>query len=125
MNEREFFEARRKAEKEIFLRVIRALPEGRLDYKPHERSPTALQILTTLVAEHDSCARLVRQRVAGRDPVPERVGRGASSRCGGGARGLSQDSDTAESARDGGRASEEGSSFDHGHAASTRPVTAG
>jgi len=59
MNEREFFQARRKAEKEIFLRVLRALPEGKLDYKPHERSPTTLQILTTLVAEHDSCARLV------------------------------------------------------------------
>jgi len=27
MNEREFFQARRKAEKDIFLRVIRALPE--------------------------------------------------------------------------------------------------
>jgi uncharacterized damage-inducible protein DinB len=59
MNDREFFMARRKAEKEIFLRVLRAIPEGKLDYKPHERSPTALQILTTLVAEHDSCARLV------------------------------------------------------------------
>jgi uncharacterized damage-inducible protein DinB len=59
MHERDVFQARRKTEKEIFLRVIRALPEGKLDYKPHEKSPTALQILTTMVAEHDSCARLV------------------------------------------------------------------
>ena len=33
MNEREFFQARRKAEKDTFLRVIRALPNGKLDYK--------------------------------------------------------------------------------------------
>jgi len=59
MNERELFQARRKTEKDIFLRVIRALPEGRLDYKPHERSPSAQQILTTLIAEHASCATLV------------------------------------------------------------------
>ena len=70
MNEREFFQARRKAEKEIFLRVIRAVPEGKLDYKPHERSPTALQILTTMVAEHDSCARLAATRKADFSPVP-------------------------------------------------------
>jgi uncharacterized damage-inducible protein DinB len=59
MNERELFQARRKTEKEIFLRVIRALPEGKLDYKPHERSPSAQQILGTLIAEHASCAKLV------------------------------------------------------------------
>ena len=58
MNERDFFLARRKAEKEIFLRVIRALPEGKLDYKPHEKSPSALQIVGTLIAEHASCASL-------------------------------------------------------------------
>ena len=70
MNEREFFQARRKAEKEIFLRVLRAIPEGKLDYKPHERSPTALQILTTLVAEHDSCARLAATGKTSFSPVP-------------------------------------------------------
>lgn len=59
MNERDFFQARRKAEKGIFLRVIRALPEGKLDYKPHERSPSAQQILGTLIAEHASCSSLV------------------------------------------------------------------
>src|SRR5689334_12071141 len=58
MNERDFYLARRKTEKDVFLRVIRALPEGKLDYKPHERSPTAKQILSTLVSEHESCAKL-------------------------------------------------------------------
>jgi uncharacterized damage-inducible protein DinB len=60
MNEREFFQARRKAEKDVFLRVIRALPPDRLDYKPHERSPSAGQILGTLVSEHVSCCDLLR-----------------------------------------------------------------
>ena len=58
MNDREFFQARRKAEKDSFLRVIRALPAGRLDYKPHERSPSAAQLLSTLVFEHAACADL-------------------------------------------------------------------
>jgi len=70
MNEREFFQARRKAEKDVFLRVIRALPEGKLDYKPHEKSPTAVQILATMVAEHDSCARLVERGKTDFTPVP-------------------------------------------------------
>ena len=59
MNERDFFQARRKAEKDVFLRVIRAVPDGRLDYKPHDKSPSAAQILTTIVTEHATCAGLV------------------------------------------------------------------
>jgi hypothetical protein len=58
MNDREFFLARRKEEKDVFLRVLRAVPE-RLDYTPHERSPTAGQILGTLVGEHATCCELV------------------------------------------------------------------
>ena len=58
MTEREFFQARRKAEKDVFLRVIRALPDGKLDYTPHERSPSAGQLLTTLVFEHAACGEL-------------------------------------------------------------------
>jgi uncharacterized damage-inducible protein DinB len=59
MNEREFFQARRKAEKEIFLRVIRALPADKLDYRPHPSSPSAKEVLTTLVFEHSACCDLV------------------------------------------------------------------
>ena len=58
MNDREFFQARRKAEKDTFLRVIRALPSGKLDYRPHEKSPSASQLLTTIVYEHATCAEL-------------------------------------------------------------------
>jgi uncharacterized damage-inducible protein DinB len=58
MNEREFFQVRRKAEKATFLRVIRALPGGKLDYRPHEKSPSAAELLTTLVFEHATCGEL-------------------------------------------------------------------
>ena len=58
MNEREFFQGRRKAEKDVFLRVLDALPADRLDYKPHERSPSAAQLLNTLVFEHEACCDL-------------------------------------------------------------------
>ena len=67
MNEREFFQARRKAEKEVFLRVIRALPDGKLDYRPHERSPSAAELLTTLVSEHGACIDLAGTGRAERD----------------------------------------------------------
>ena len=59
MTNREFFQARRKVEKDTFLRVIRAMPAGRLDYKPHERSPSAADLLATLVSEHGICGDLV------------------------------------------------------------------
>src|SRR5206468_8618127 len=59
MNDREFFQVRRQAEKDVFLRVMRAMPAGRLDYKPHERSPSAADLLATLVSEHGICGDLV------------------------------------------------------------------
>ncbi len=55
MTNREFFQVRRQAERDVFLRVIRAMPAGRLDYKPHERSPSAADLLATLVSEHGIC----------------------------------------------------------------------
>src|SRR5260221_1407228 len=59
MNDREFFQVRRQAERDVFLRVIRAMPAERLDYKPHERSPSAADLLATLVSEHGICGDLV------------------------------------------------------------------
>jgi uncharacterized damage-inducible protein DinB len=70
MNEREFFQARRKAEKDVFLRVIRAVPDGKLDYKPHERSPSAKELLTTLVSEHGVCRDLAGTGRGEWKPVP-------------------------------------------------------
>ena len=43
MSTREFFIERFKAERPAFLNVIRALPQDKLDYKPHERNSTAGQ----------------------------------------------------------------------------------
>jgi uncharacterized damage-inducible protein DinB len=59
MDDREFYLARRKAEWPAFQRVFGALPKDKLDYKPHERSPSAAQIMWTLASEHSACVDLV------------------------------------------------------------------
>jgi hypothetical protein len=58
MNEREFFRARRQVELSAFVRVLRALPKDRLDYRPHERSSSAAQIAWTLTSELRGCCEL-------------------------------------------------------------------
>ena len=55
MSTRLFFLERRKAELPVFLKVLRALPADRLDYRPHERSPSAEQLVWTLAMELRSC----------------------------------------------------------------------
>jgi uncharacterized damage-inducible protein DinB len=52
---RDFYLERRRAELAGFLRVLQSLPADRLDYKPHDRSPSAAQIVWTLTAELKSC----------------------------------------------------------------------
>ena len=47
MTDREFFLARRKVELPAFLNVLKALPADKLDYKPHENSPSAQQLAWT------------------------------------------------------------------------------
>ena len=59
MDDREFYLKRLKEEKGMFLSAIRALSKGDLDYKPHERSPTAAQVLGTIVFEHSACCELL------------------------------------------------------------------
>lgn len=51
MTNREFFLARRAAELPAFDRVLRALPADKMEYKPHERSPSAGQLVWTIAAE--------------------------------------------------------------------------
>jgi hypothetical protein len=51
MTNREFFLSRRQAELPAFRRVFEALPEERLDYRPHPGSPSAAQIVSTMVNE--------------------------------------------------------------------------
>src|SRR5215470_14752963 len=59
MTDREFYLARLKAEFAGFQKVLQALPKDRLDYKPHDNSPSAAQIVSTLVAEHQACVKLL------------------------------------------------------------------
>ena len=58
MNDREFFLARRKAELPAFQNVLKALPADRLDYKPHEKSPSAQQLVWTIAQELASASEL-------------------------------------------------------------------
>jgi uncharacterized damage-inducible protein DinB len=55
----EFFLERLKAEFPVFLRVLKALPKDQLSYKPHERSPSAEQIVWTITAEQKACLDVV------------------------------------------------------------------
>jgi uncharacterized damage-inducible protein DinB len=60
MTNREFFLERRKAEHPAFVRVLHAIPgESSLDYKPHERSPSARQLVWSLAAELRACLDVV------------------------------------------------------------------
>jgi len=62
MATREFFIRQFKAERPKFLKVIRALPEDRLDYKPHERSSSASMIAWFLVLELRALVEMVKTR---------------------------------------------------------------
>jgi uncharacterized damage-inducible protein DinB len=56
---REFLESRRKVEYPVFVKVFNALPKERFDYRPHERSPSAAEIVWTLARETKACCDLV------------------------------------------------------------------
>lgn len=51
MTNREFYLQRHEAELPIFMRVLKALPDDQLAYRPHERSPSAEQIIWLLTGE--------------------------------------------------------------------------
>jgi uncharacterized damage-inducible protein DinB len=53
MTNREFCLDRRKRERKAFVNVLKAVPQGRLDYRPHPRSRTAAE-LAWLIAHADS-----------------------------------------------------------------------
>ncbi len=58
---REFYLERQRAEIPVFLRVLKALPADRLGYKPHDRSPSAEQLVWTLTGELRNCLEVARQ----------------------------------------------------------------
>lgn len=59
MTEREFFLDRREAESGAFHRVLDALPKDHFDYRPHERSPSARELVWTLASETRACCDLI------------------------------------------------------------------
>lgn len=59
MTNLEFCIARRKAERPAFVRVLKALPQGRLDYRADPRARTAAELGWLLAAEEAALARLL------------------------------------------------------------------
>jgi hypothetical protein len=62
MTTREFYVKRLEAELPMFLKTLKALPADRLDYKPHEKSPAAQQLVSTLSGEFAVCVDVVKAR---------------------------------------------------------------
>ena len=78
MSTRAFFLERRRLELPVFLNVLRALPADRLDYRPHERSPSAEQVVWTLANELHSCVEAARDgrtewRIAPAPPLDQMI----------------------------------------------------
>ncbi len=61
MTTREFYVERRKAEFPAFMKVFQSLPQDQLDYKPDERSPSAGQVVWTLVHQTMICGDVARE----------------------------------------------------------------
>jgi len=59
MTNLEFCVARRKAESPTFLKVLKALPPGRLDYRPEPRSRTAAELAWLIAAEEAALVSLL------------------------------------------------------------------
>ena len=61
MNDREFFCQRHQAESGTFKRVLGALPLTQFTYRPHERSPSTLDLVWTLASEMAACSTMIDQ----------------------------------------------------------------
>ena len=59
MSNREFLRSRREAEYPVFIKVLKAMPQDRFDYWPHERSPSAAEVVWTLALETKACCDLI------------------------------------------------------------------
>ena len=59
MSEREFFIQRHGIESGAFDRVICALPHDQFDYRPHERSQSARELVWTLALESQACSDMI------------------------------------------------------------------
>jgi uncharacterized damage-inducible protein DinB len=59
MTQRDFFLERRGLEFGAFDRVIGALPQDQFDYRPHERSQSARELVWTLAGESRACSEMI------------------------------------------------------------------
>lgn len=59
MTNREFFIQRWEMEYPVFLKVFRALPPAKLDYRPHERSRSAAELVWLLACEEQAGSELI------------------------------------------------------------------
>jgi uncharacterized damage-inducible protein DinB len=59
---REFFIQRWQQEYSAFVRIFKALPADRLDYRPHPRSRSAGELVALLVSAQESCVGLCKSR---------------------------------------------------------------
>lgn len=59
MTNREFCISRRKAEYPAFVRVLKALPQGRLDYRPDPKARNAAELAWVLAAEEAALASIL------------------------------------------------------------------
>ncbi len=64
MTLREFYLERRRVEAPVFLSVLRSLPASHLSYKPHDRCPSAEQLVWTLTNELKACLDVVMKNQA-------------------------------------------------------------
>jgi uncharacterized damage-inducible protein DinB len=64
MTNREFYLQRQRAEAPVFLKVLQSLPADHIKYKPHDRSPSAEQLVWTLTSELRACLDVVTQNKA-------------------------------------------------------------
>jgi uncharacterized damage-inducible protein DinB len=62
LSNREFFIQRWEQEYPAFMRVFKALPANRLDYRPHPRSRSAGELVALLVSAQQSCIQLCKSR---------------------------------------------------------------
>jgi uncharacterized damage-inducible protein DinB len=60
MTEKELFVKAMQRELPTTLKVLRAIPSGQKDFKPHERSQTAQQIIQTMIAEVNGMQNIVK-----------------------------------------------------------------
>src|SRR6185503_12778179 len=62
LSNREFFIQKWEQESPAFVRVFRALPSNRLDYRPHPKSRSAAELVALLVSAQQSCIELCKNR---------------------------------------------------------------